>query len=168
MKEDEWSRRANPKESDRERVFWGRYWEALEAERIENRRRIWYEWAVRRFIRFVAPRRLQECDRKDVTEWLRLMAHQSGAEAWQVALADRALKVLFQRVLKLGWSGEWSVGQWVFAAGKSLVNPWSDRVRRHHVHEALLERAISAAHRGRDRTSVLLLTCCVRVLPAIF
>jgi hypothetical protein len=46
------------------------------------------------FIRFIRPRRLKEVTVRDVTDWLRLISSQPGAEAWQVQQADRALRVL--------------------------------------------------------------------------
>jgi Phage integrase, N-terminal SAM-like domain len=110
MKERSITRPVQSGEPERERKFWERYWQALGEQGIRPDRCIWHERAVRQFIRFVSPKRLKEVGTRDVTDWLRLMAHQPRSEAWRVNQARRALKVLFQKVLRLEWAKEWPAG----------------------------------------------------------
>lgn len=63
-----------------------------------------------RFIRFIGPRRLREATERDVTDWLRLLAAQPGSEAWRVHQANRALRILFQRIVGSEWAGRWPAG----------------------------------------------------------
>jgi integron integrase len=114
-------RQAQRGESAEEAVFWNRYWDELRREGVPQGKSPWYERWVVQFIRFIRPRRLKESTPQDVTDWLRLLASQPGAEAWKVQQADRAVRVLFQRLIKTAWAMEWPTGYLGMDDGESWI-----------------------------------------------
>ena len=98
---------AHPVESAEERAFWGRYERALRMAGVEERVWLWYRRHIERFIRFLKPRRLREAQASDVGEFLVRMHRHPDVETWHVRQADRALRILYQSVVKSGWAAEW-------------------------------------------------------------
>jgi integron integrase len=70
---------------------------------------VWYRRHVERFIRFLQPRRLREATPAHVGEFLLRVHRQPDTEPWQVQQADKALRLLYQGIVKPSWATEWSV-----------------------------------------------------------
>ena len=153
-------------------AFWQRYGEGLGREGVPEGKQAWYRRACERFIRHLSPRRLKEATAGEVSEYLCLLAAQPGAEGWQVRQADQALRWLYQHLVRTDWAERWPVGlpelpEWLGLEGQSLEELRARRaqvsrawrqfgdefekmvraLRRHHVSETGLQRAVAVAAR---------------------
>jgi len=95
-------------ESKREELFWERYRAVVLAAGVEEGVAVWYRRHVEGFIRFLKSRRLREATASDVGAYLLRMHRRSDTEVWQVRQADRALRLLYQAMVKTAWAAEWS------------------------------------------------------------
>jgi integron integrase len=93
----------------REEQFWERYKQVVVRTGVAEGVALWYRRHVEGFIRFLKPRRLREAQVVDVSGYLLRMHRQEDTEAWQVRQADKALRLLYQEVLKVDWAAEWAV-----------------------------------------------------------
>lgn len=96
-------------ESGREAAFWERYRGVVLAAGVAEGVAVWYRRHVEGFIRFLKPRRLREATASDVGEYLLRMHRRPDTEVWQVRQADKALRMLYQAMVKTSWAAEWSV-----------------------------------------------------------
>jgi hypothetical protein len=96
-------------ERSREEAFWERYRRVVRTARVEDGVAVWYRRHVEGFIRFLKPRRLREAEAADVAAFLLRMHRQEDTELWQVKQADKALRLLYQELVKVEWAQEWSV-----------------------------------------------------------
>jgi site-specific recombinase XerD len=96
-------------ERSREEAFWERYRRVVRTARVEDGVAVWYRRHVEGFIRFLKPRRLREAEAADVSAFLLRMHRQEDTELWQVKQADKALRLLYQELVKVEWAEEWSV-----------------------------------------------------------
>ena len=145
-------REAGRGESEAEARFWERYWQALRSVGVKAGKEIWHEREVQRFIRYLRPKRLREAGVQEVTDWLRLLAVQPEAEAWQVQQADRALRVLYQGVLRPEWAERWPSGyvgaieqdSWLSQAGQEAVPVRVSEAEVRREFRELIERMVKA------------------------
>ena len=93
-------------ETPAERAFWERYEGALAGAGVEEQFWLWHRRHVERFIRFLKPKRLRMAEPSDVAEFLVRMRRQVDVEGWHVRQADRALRILYQQIVKSGWAGD--------------------------------------------------------------
>ncbi len=70
--------------------------------------RVWAGIWLGRFVRSIGRRRLDEVEEVDVARFLDRAAV-LGAEDWQVAQGERAVKFALREVLKVGWAKRWPV-----------------------------------------------------------
>jgi len=95
--------------SAREEAFWERYRGVVLGSGVEEGVAVWYRRHVERFIRFLKPRRLREAQLGDVAEFLMRIHRQPDTQSWHVQQADKALRLLYQQIVKTPWATEWSV-----------------------------------------------------------
>jgi hypothetical protein len=76
---------------------------------VEEGLAVWYRRHVEGFIRFIKPRRLREAKVADVSEYLLRMHRREDTETWQVRQADKALRLVYQELIKVEWAAEWAV-----------------------------------------------------------
>jgi hypothetical protein len=86
-------------------AFWQRYAEVLGRERVPEAKRVWYQRACERFIRHLSPRRLREATAGEVSEYLCLLAAQTGAQFEKMVRALRFLHYSYRtEQTYVGWA----------------------------------------------------------------
>jgi hypothetical protein len=98
-----------PTDVGREAAFWERYREVVLAAGVEESVAVWYRRHVEHFIAFLKPRRLREARPADVSDFLLRIHREPDTEAWHARQADKALRILYQQMVKTPWAAEWSV-----------------------------------------------------------
>jgi len=93
----------------REDAFWERYRQVVLDAGVKEGVDVWYRRYVERFIRFLRPRRLREAQPSDIAEFLLRIHRQADSECWQWRQADKALRLLYQQLVRTPWAAEWSV-----------------------------------------------------------
>jgi integron integrase len=95
--------------SSAEDRFWERYRLLVVKAGVEEGVAVWYRRHVEAFIRFLKPRRLREAGPGDVAGFLVRMRRRRDTSSWHVRQADKALRLLYQGMVKTPWASEWSV-----------------------------------------------------------
>jgi len=102
---------------DRTGAFWHSYRRALAAQGVQGKEADWYIKRAESFIKSAKGLRLKEHTAEDI-------------------------RVYFCRHAVDGWLKEW---QYVFPSASLSTDPRSGQVRRHHIHESGLQRAVKKA-----------------------
>lgn len=79
-------------------------WETAGVE--PSKRGYWTAW-VRKFGKFIAPRRLLEASQGEVEAFYQRLATE-GRARWQLEQADGALRLVYQRMYPTDWAREWA------------------------------------------------------------
>ena len=95
--------------SSAEDRFWERYRLLVVKAGVKDGVAVWYRRHVEAFIRFLKPRRLREAGPGDVAGFLVRMRRRRDTSSWHVRQADKALRLLYQGMVKTPWASEWSV-----------------------------------------------------------
>lgn len=145
-----------------------KFWEAFRACTEENRvspdRSSFYVRWAQAFARFLPEKRLQDRSGKDIQAFLADLAQRQGVADWQVQQAKHALKILYEmflphyaseKTLHLSPNGREriykksefrdSVLPGEVERGSLSVDPRSGKVRRHHINESLIQKAVKEA-----------------------
>ncbi len=145
-----------------------KFWEAFRACAEENRvspdRSSFYVRWAQAFARFLPEKRLQDRSGKDIHAFLADLAQRQGVADWQVRQANHALKILYEMFLPhyafektphpspngretIAKRGEFrdSVLPGEVERGSLSVDPRSGKVRRHHINESLIQKAVKEA-----------------------
>jgi integron integrase len=91
------------KDSPRWEEIWGRFFMGLESGGVEVGKRGFYQGWVRKFFKFLKPRKWDQAERGDVEDFLRGMVEE-GKHGWQVEQANRALELFYTEVRPMDWS----------------------------------------------------------------
>jgi integron integrase len=110
----------NAGDGSREEAFWERYRRMLLRAGVQEGVAAWYRRHVEGFIRFLKPRRLREAEATDVSGYLLRMHRQEDTELWQVKQADKALRLMYQELVKVEWAKEWAVPLPLEEVGESV------------------------------------------------
>ena len=145
-----------------------KFWEAFRACTEENRvspdRSSFYVRWAQAFARFLPAKLLQDRSGKDIQAFLADLAQRQGVADWQVRQANHALKILYETFLPhyasektthpspngretIAKRGEFrdSVLPGEVERGSLSVDPRSGKVRRHHINESLIQKAVKEA-----------------------
>ena len=145
-----------------------KFWEAFRACAEENRvspdRSSFYVRWAQAFARFLPEKLLQDRSGKDIQAFLADLAQRQGVADWQVRQANHALKILYETFLPhfasektphpspngretIAKRGEFrdSVRPGEVERGSLSVDPRSGKVRRHHINESLIQKAVKEA-----------------------
>ena len=145
-----------------------KFWEAFRACAEENRvspdRSSFYVRWAQAYARFMPEKRLQDRSGKDIQAFLADLAQRRGVADWQVRQANHALKILYETFLphyasektlhlspngreKIYKKSEFrdSVLPGEVERGSLSVDPRSGKVRRHHINESLIQKAVKEA-----------------------
>jgi len=145
-----------------------KFWEAFRACAEENRvspdRSSFYVRWAQAFARFLPEKLLQDRSGKDTQAFLADLAQRQGVADWQVRQANHALKILYETFLPhfasektphpspngretIAKRGEFrdSVLPGEVERGSLSVDPRSGKVRRHHINESLIQKAVKEA-----------------------
>jgi hypothetical protein len=114
---------------------------------VEEEVAVWYQRHAEAFIRLLKPRRLREAGPGDVAEFLVRMRRRKDTSSWHVRQADKALRLLYQGMVKTPWASDWSVPTPLEEVAESV--PSADLGRRPVFAEfgewrETLERAVKA------------------------
>jgi hypothetical protein len=145
-----------------------KFWEAFRACAEENRvspdRSSFYVRWAQSFARFLPEKPLQDRSGKDIQAFLADLAQRQGVADWQVRQANHALKILYETFLPhytsektpypspngretIAKRGEFrdSVLPGEVERRSLSVDPRSGKVRRHHINESLIQKAVKEA-----------------------
>ena len=145
-----------------------KFWEAFRACAEENRvspdRSSFYVRWAQAFARFLPEKLLQDRSGKDIQAFLADLAKRQGVADWQVRQAKHALKILYEmflphyaseKTLHLSPNGRETVAKrgefrdsvlpGEVERGSLSVDPRSGKVRRHHINESLIQKAVKEA-----------------------
>lgn len=114
------------------RNFWHDYLTIVMSQGVPEAKARWYVRWAEQFARSVRALPLRHRTAGHVATFLRQLSLNPHIKGWQVEQASEALKALYQGFLKIPWATEWP-------------DPRTKKVRRHHLHESLLQKAVKDA-----------------------
>ena len=162
----------NSKERD---GFWEAYRGCAEENRVQPDRSPFYVKWAKDFANILPEKPLKERSRKDIEAFLADLGKRRGIADWQVRQAEHALRILYEIFLprysperhtgvaptgkhpaaevyiwpalgrKHPNAGKEWIWQYVFPAKSLSVDPRSGKVRRHHINENLVQKAVKEA-----------------------
>ena len=154
--------------------FWDVFKACLEENRIRPDRSSFYVKWAQIFVDFLPGKKLRDRSREDIESFLEDLRNRPGIEEWQVRQAEHAMKILYQEFLP-GYvpaqvpapprsgpatgtrtknnpfrdrviPGEVErLWQYVFPAKSLSVDPRNGKVRRHHIRESPVRKAVKSA-----------------------
>ena len=100
----------------------------LDAFRIPERYRPWYQKHVEQFIAFQSDIRLKQRYAEDIQNWFQSLGHQPQISAWMFRQKVDALRLLYGQLLKSSWSGRFDWDFWAY--GSKPLEPDHSTVKR--------------------------------------